>query len=165
MTDLGAGSLSYTESLSLMARLREIITTVSTRDPFGYAAGSLTFLDTSARGYGINNSGQIAGYLQQGGSGPIHAAILNGNSVQDLGTLPGGDLSEGFGINDAGQVVGFSDSGTQVHEQAFLYSNGVMHGIGTLGGTYSQANAINDSGQVTGFSTLAGDAKELRIPV
>ena len=53
--------------------------------------------------------------------------------------------STAYGINDSGQIVGMSTNGT---DHTFLYSNGTMTGLGTLGGSWSQANSINDSGQV-----------------
>src|SRR4051794_34524752 len=53
-------------------------------------------------------------------------------SLVDLGTLGGAD-SLGLGINDSGQVVGQSDT-ADGHTHAFLYSQGVMADLGTLGG-------------------------------
>ena len=63
--------------------------------------------------------------------------------------LPGGSQSYATGINASGQVVGcaFTSSGNYY---AFLYSNGTMTDLGTLGGSYSAASGINDSGQVVG---------------
>lgn len=57
-------------------------------------------------------------------------------------------------MNDFGQVVGSSDTANgQTH--AFLYSNGTLYDLGTLGGSFSEARAINNTGQVVGLSTLA----------
>ena len=74
-------------------------------------------------------------------------------TISDLGTVPGGQGSEALGINSAGQIVGFAvtSSGT---DHAFLYSNGVMTDLGTLGGAYSQATAINNNGQIVGWSDV-----------
>jgi probable HAF family extracellular repeat protein len=66
-------------------------------------------------------------------------------------------LSNGRGeataINSKGQVVGFHSvpQGTR----AFLWSNGVMRNLGTLGGFTSRAWAINEPGQIVGASTTA----------
>jgi probable HAF family extracellular repeat protein len=37
---------------------------------------------------------------------------------------------------------------------AFLWQNGIMTDLGTIGGTASEAQAINESGQIAGLSTL-----------
>ena len=58
--------------------------------------------------------------------------VTAGLVVTDLGTL-GGNSVQATGINDAGQVVGrFFNADNQV--RAFLYDNGGMHDLGTLGG-------------------------------
>jgi probable HAF family extracellular repeat protein len=77
-------------------------------------------------------------------------------TITDLGTL-GGTYSEGKGINASGQVTGFSYTSGDVAPHAFLYSNGNMSDLGTLGGrsTYSLGLGVNASGQVTG---RGGDA-------
>ena len=43
-------------------------------------------------------------------------------------------------------------------DPAFLYTNGQLTNLGTLGGEYGQGRSINSSGQVAGYSTLASGA-------
>ncbi|MBN2293449.1 MAG: hypothetical protein JXM70_13550 [Pirellulales bacterium] len=80
----------------------------------------------------------------------------------DLGALPGGVESNATGINSRGQVVGRSATGGPIGKhgsRAFLYDNGKMTDLGTLGGEKSNAIAINDSGQIVGKSdTTEGDS-------
>ena len=40
-------------------------------------------------------------------------------------------------------------------DPAFLYSNGQLTNLGTLGGEYGQGRGINSSGEIAGYSTLA----------
>src|SRR3990170_6856797 len=71
--------------------------------------------------YGINNSGQVAGFSTTIADGTYHAFIWDAvNGMQDLGTL-GGSESQAIGINDSGQVVGHSDDSTDWKYHAFIW--------------------------------------------
>ena len=71
-------------------------------------------------------------------------------TITDLGAL---DVS---GINASGQVVGHAYVASGIYH-AFLWENGVMRDLGTLGGSSgSDAYGINASGQVVGSSYAAG---------
>jgi probable HAF family extracellular repeat protein len=121
----------------------------------------------------INAAGDSVGNSENGivdpvlGINEIHAVLWSGGHIKDLGTL-GGTLSAAGSLNNIGQVTGWalnatpdpfsmgdlfffgSASGTQT--RAFLWRNGVMSDLGTLGGPDSLANDINDRGQVAGMS-------------
>jgi probable HAF family extracellular repeat protein len=92
------------------------------------------------------------------------AAAATSYTVTDMGSLGGGQ-SIPSAINATGQATGYSSLSTtytiscggypprtcQVHPRhAFLYANGTMTDLGTLGGHNSQGNAINQAGQVAG---------------
>ena len=83
-------------------------------------------------------------------SGPPGRYILT-----DLGTL-GGTFGQASGVNDKGWVVGFSTTEGNVGLHAFLWRDGVMIDLGTLGGSdqlpYSAATSINNDGEIAGFS-------------
>jgi probable HAF family extracellular repeat protein len=106
--------------------------------------------------YGINNTGQVAGYSYTA-EGFSHAFITGpeGVGMRDLGTL-GGNESHASGINNAGQVVGWSGIPEGYYHAFITGPDGVgMTDLGTLGGKYSYASAINDVGQVVGWSSTA----------
>ncbi len=70
-------------------------------------------------------------------------------TITDLG------LGGAYAVNNAGQVTGVSG----LTGEAFIYNNGVMTGLGTLGGSMSIGLGINNLGEVTGFSYLAGNSE------
>jgi probable HAF family extracellular repeat protein len=75
----------------------------------------------------------------------------------DLGTLGGQfTISEARAVNDRGQVVGDSITAGLGPEHAFLWEQGRIRDLGTLGGLTSDATDINNHGQVVGTSTTAG---------
>ena len=112
--------------------------------------GSLPPNHFSAGG-SINARGWIAG---QGTSSTVdpnlgvnegRALLWTNRRLIDLGDLPGGHQSLSVYVDDNGEVVGFSDNGvpdvnsdfffpTGTQIRTFLWQNGKMRDIGTLGG-------------------------------
>ena len=76
----------------------------------------------------------------------------------DIGAIAGVMTSSAHAVSDAGQVVGsYTNAGGQTH--AFSWTrNGGFVGLGTLGGTLSEALGVNNAGQVVGLSNTAGNA-------
>ncbi|MCX6954464.1 MAG: hypothetical protein NTV51_20110 [Verrucomicrobia bacterium] len=96
--------------------------------------------------YGINSAGVMAG---ESGSRPI---LFDGTTVINLGSTT--TTGAARAINAAGQIVGYSNT-TTTPRHAFLYENGKMRDLGTLGGPSSSAEAVNAAGQIVGFSARA----------
>jgi probable HAF family extracellular repeat protein len=101
--------------------------------------------------------------FRAGGIPTTYAAAPPAYVVVDLGTL-GGSTSFAQAINNLGQITGASSlpgdptdpAGNPIFH-AFLYSNGRMIDIGTLGGASSFGNDINEKGQIVGDSFLPGN--------
>ena len=76
-------------------------------------------------------------------------------TVTDLGTL-GGTFAFGGGINQQGWVNGTSNLAGDQLQRAFLWRNGVMIDLKTLGGPSSGSGyAVNDLGVVVGGSEIS----------
>jgi len=96
-------------------------------------------------------SHQLYAQNVQSGTGQIHYSVTN------LGTL-GGSMSNGFGgPNDRGWVTGDANLPGDQNEHAFLWRNGVMTDLGTLGGLNSSVpNPVkDDTGFVVGVAQTA----------
>jgi probable HAF family extracellular repeat protein len=76
--------------------------------------------------------------------------------LDKLASFPGASVaSGGLSINDSGQITGYYSSSGSSRSHAFLYSNGEITDLGTLGGLSSSGNSINSAGQITGVADTA----------
>ncbi len=134
----------------------------------------------------INNKGLVAGFANLPGDREEHAVLWLNGGITDLGTLGGPNSSVGFPAkNDKGLIVGFSQTsnvdrlgegwnytctpsghrcqGTNLITLGFVWQNGVMTSLPTLGGNISQAFGVNNLGQLIGFAeTKTQDANCVR---
>ncbi|ONI92899.1 hypothetical protein ALI22I_01305 [Saccharothrix sp. ALI-22-I] len=148
-------------------------THVQTTEPphaFVYRGGAMIDLGTgfgsgsSSAAWGINSGGQVVGERTRSQSSPKRAALWQNGTIRDLGTLGGTTTqryateSIAYAINDSGQVVGTAlpSKGYPLH--GFVWQNGVMRDLGTLGGDgeATEARDIADTGQIVGSSQNTG---------
>jgi probable HAF family extracellular repeat protein len=121
--------------------------------------GNLPGFNQATQGFGINSSGEVAGYAENN-SGFSAAFLWQSGTMTNLGVLSGGLESFAYGINNSGQVVGYSDGhrNGKGFMDAFLWSSSTgMVDLGTLPGeTISVASAINNNGHVVGYGGNPG---------
>lgn len=76
--------------------------------------------------------------------------------VAEIPTLGGPTTYHGGGgLNNQGQVVGASQAQAGAGYHAFLWTNGKLTDLGTLGGSGSMAYSVNDRGHVVGGAETA----------
>lgn len=135
---------------------------------------------SQSRGMAISNSGVVAGWSNTFGNGARHAVLWRDGVLTDLGTLgQQAGLSSTVpwpGMNNNGMVVGISQTdavdpldeswsceeggfvpngGTNLACRGFVWEDGVMQALPTLGGTHGFATAVNNLGQVVGWAETA----------
>lgn len=130
--------------------------------------------DNSSGANWISNSGLSTGFSETTAVDPLlgireaHAVVWKNGQITDLGTLEGGYESVAFAVNSRGQVAGagfntvpdpFSFTGTQ--QRVFLWQNGIMEDVGTLGGpdagllgSFKGNVEMNERGQVVACSYI-----------
>ena len=125
----------------------------------------------------IADNGVISGDSQNGKIDPlipgfpeIHAVLWRDGLI-DLGTLEGGNESISMSVNSDAKVVGFALNGVAdvnsmvglgYQARAFLWQDGAMQDLGTLGsGTDAIGALINERGQVVGWSYTSSDPSDI----
>jgi probable HAF family extracellular repeat protein len=133
-----------------------------------------TFGGNDSMAQAVNNRGQVVGFALNDvpdSMAPLpwptemRAFLWDNGVLKNLGTLGGPD-SWAFFVNDRGQVVGLSypDSGTSSgcdtpgNNHVFVWENGQMQDIGTLGGSCSWPEGLSEQGRIVGWSNLSGDS-------
>jgi probable HAF family extracellular repeat protein len=125
----------------------------------------------------VTNSGWISGAagVGPGGTGPEHAVLYYGGQTIDVGTPGLGGNSMGYGVNESGVTAGEAEdiaAGLSTTEDfcgfqflsftssptpcvPFVWQNGQMVPLPTLGGVNGSATEINSSGMVGGYAETA----------
>src|SRR5262245_24790974 len=101
---------------------------------------------TQTTPFGINDAGQIVGFLLDGTG--VHGFVGSGGSFAPI-DVPGGMNTQARGINDAGQVVGFFDHG-QEDQHGFLLDGGSFTPVDVPGACGTGPDGINDAAQIVG---------------
>jgi probable HAF family extracellular repeat protein len=137
---------------------------------------------TESLGIYVNNANQVIGFATTSTAPdpvgffgfPTHTFIWQNGEKLGIGTLGGSDAFPGAscGNSPAGVIVGGSTTtitlnpGTGLPDaDPFLWHDGKMVDLGTLGGTNGYAQCANIRGQVIGFSSLAANPAACDFPV
>ena len=128
---------------------------------------------TNSRANNINNRSWLAGYSNLAGNQSRHAALWRDGALTDLGTLGGPNSNVTWSVkSDSGIVAGISQTstpdplgeawssaafypgatGTGFINLGFVWENGVMRALPTLGGNNGFATGANSRGQVVGWA-------------
>jgi probable HAF family extracellular repeat protein len=114
-----------------------------------YSDGRFTTIGkgTESATGGINNSGEVVGTNV---SSNRQAFLYSGGATSEIAALVAYGAVSATAINDRGDIVGDSVNG------GFLYADGDISNLGTLGGRSGYPRAINNRGEVVGIADIPG---------
>lgn len=128
---------------------------------------------TNSRANSINNRGWLAGYSNLAGNQSRHAVLWRDGVITDLGTLGGPNSAVTWSVkSNAGLITGIAQTATpdplgEAWSSAvfypgpnnvgyinlgFVWRNGQMHALPTLGGNNGFATGANSRGQIVGWA-------------
>lgn len=97
----------------------------------------------------INNTGQVLGGFDDS-TGHHRFVWTPGTNPQVF------DAAGVLGFNNAGSAVGWTYAFAGGAQRGYIYLNGVVTNLGTLGGTTSGADGLNDLNEVVGWAATGG---------
>jgi probable HAF family extracellular repeat protein len=129
--------------------------------PAIWSSGAWTVIPLYGTLSDVNEGGVAVGGMRFPGKLDASAAMYKEGAVTDLGTIPGGSgYSFAWAVNNSGTIVGNASLPTPPFSgiwkfRGFVYENGAMRDIGTLGGNSSYLYDINNSGMAVGCAETA----------
>ncbi|CAM3309778.1 DUF3466 family protein [Corallococcus sp. ZKHCc1 1396] len=168
MTELGTlgGASSVATAINDSGVIVGSASNGTTSRAFRWSAGAMTDLgsidgqaNTLARAWSINGVGDVVG-VSKNSQGITRATLwTRQGGIVNLGALDVSQASQAYAVNDAQQVVGSAvvgktGGGSPIYN-AFIWSDGTIRGLGTLGSLpaaiHSEAKALNASGWAVGY--------------
>jgi probable HAF family extracellular repeat protein len=128
-----------------------------------------TFGGEFSRANGLNDAGQVVGGAETA-DGTTHPFIWQNGTMTDLGILPGFKSGRAIRINDDGVIVGFvldpiaTPPAGSTGSHGFVYRDGKLVDLGTLGGPSSAGGGLNDAGQVVGWAETGPGTADAPAP-
>ncbi len=161
----GSGNVAYTTDINN----QEQIVGYSYLEPhqwqpphaFLYQNGVMTDVGilpgtTGSKANAINDEGVVVGTSSSTDANGTHNHAFIYTQTQGIQQLPTGYINdEAIDINNQAMIIG--NAATTTGSIAYLYDDGVITTLGSLGGTKTFAHALNNTGTIVGSSCITGN--------